>query len=124
MRPEANEIMNESATIEKMYAIAAAQRPRSMSIRLAPSFGRGGAAGIPLGNRIVVDDVETVINPKTLKGQIHGGVVQGLGQALMEQVLYERSSGQLTTASFMDYAMPRAQDVCDIEVHSSHTRHR
>jgi len=68
---------------------------------------------------VVVDDVGTVINPKTLKGQIHGGVVQGLGQALMEQVLYERSSGQLTTASFMDYAMPRAQDVCDIEVHSS-----
>jgi len=68
---------------------------------------------------VVVDDVGTVINPKTLKGQIHGGVVQGLGQALMEQVVYERSSGQLTTASFMDYAMPRAQDVCDIEVHSS-----
>lgn len=68
---------------------------------------------------VVVDDVGTVINPKTLKGQIHGGVVQGLGQALMEQVVYERSSGQLTTASFMDYAMPRAQDVCNIEVHSS-----
>ncbi len=68
---------------------------------------------------VVVDDVGTVINPKTLKGQIHGGVVQGLGQALMEQVVYERSSGQLITASFMDYAMPRALDVCDIEVHSS-----
>ena len=68
---------------------------------------------------VVVDDVGTVINPKTLKGQIHGGVVQGLGQALMEQVVYERSSGQLMTASFMDYAMPRALDVCDIEVYSS-----
>jgi carbon-monoxide dehydrogenase large subunit len=56
----------------------------------------------------VVDDVGTVVNPKTLKGQIHGGVVQGLGQVLMEQVVYDRQSGQLLTASFMDYAMPRA----------------
>ena len=59
----------------------------------------------------VVDDVGTVINPLTLKGQIHGGVAQGVGQALMEQVVYDRESGQLLTASFMDYAMPRADDV-------------
>ena len=67
----------------------------------------------------VVDDVGTVINPKTLKGQIHGGVVQGLGQVLMEQVVYEPQSGQLLTASFMDYAMPRAADICGIEVASN-----
>ena len=67
----------------------------------------------------VVDDVGTVINPKTLKGQIHGGVVQGLGQVLMEEVVYDRQSGQLLTASFMDYAMPRAEDVCAIEVESA-----
>jgi carbon-monoxide dehydrogenase large subunit len=66
----------------------------------------------------VVDDVGTVINPKTLKGQIHGGVVQGLGQMLLEQVIYDRSSGQLLTGSFMDYAMPRADDLCMIEVES------
>ena len=47
----------------------------------------------------VVDDVGTVINPTTLKGQIHGGVAQGLGQALMEQVVYDPESGQLLTAS-------------------------
>ena len=46
--------------------------------------------------------------PLTLKGQIHGGVAQGVGQALMEQVVYEPDSGQLLTASFMEYAMPRA----------------
>jgi aerobic carbon-monoxide dehydrogenase large subunit len=68
---------------------------------------------------VVVDDVGTVVNPKTLKGQIHGGVVQGLGQVLMEEVTYDRSSGQLLTASFMDYAMPRADNICDIEVHSN-----
>jgi len=67
----------------------------------------------------VVDDVGTVINPKTLKGQIHGGVVQGLGQVLMEEVVYDRQSGQLLTASFMDYAMPRAEDVCAIDVESA-----
>ena len=66
----------------------------------------------------VVDDVGTVVNPKTLKGQIHGGVVQGLGQVLMEEVVYDRQSGQLLTASFMDYAMPRADDVCAFEVES------
>ena len=67
----------------------------------------------------VVDDVGTVINPLTLKGQIHGGMVQGLGQILMENVAYDPESGQLLSASFMDYAMPRADDVCDIVVKSN-----
>jgi aerobic carbon-monoxide dehydrogenase large subunit len=66
----------------------------------------------------VVDDVGTVINPKLLKGQIHGGVAQGLGQVLMERVAYDRRSGQLLSASFMDYAMPRADDFCAIEIES------
>ena len=67
----------------------------------------------------VVDDVGTVINPLTLKGQIHGGVAQGVGQILMEQVVYEPGSGQLLSASFMDYAMPRAADMCAIEIASN-----
>jgi aerobic carbon-monoxide dehydrogenase large subunit len=67
----------------------------------------------------VVDDVGTVINPLTLHGQIHGGVAQGVGQILMEQVAYESGSGQLLTASFMDYAMPRADTICTIAVHSN-----
>jgi aerobic carbon-monoxide dehydrogenase large subunit len=66
----------------------------------------------------VVDDVGTVINPTTLKGQIHGGVAQGLGQALMEQVAYDPQSGQLLTGTFMDYCMPRADDFSPIAVHS------
>lgn len=64
----------------------------------------------------VVDDVGTVINPLTLKGQIHGGIAQGVGQVLMEQVAYEPGSGQLLSASFMDYAMPRADNLCNVEV--------
>jgi aerobic carbon-monoxide dehydrogenase large subunit len=68
---------------------------------------------------LVVDDVGTVINPLTLKGQIHGGVAQGAGQILMEQVVYEPGSGQLLSGSFMDYTMPRADTLCDMEVVSN-----
>jgi len=74
---------------------------------------------VELARYTVVDDVGTVINPTTLQGQIHGGVAQGVGQALMEQVVYDAESGQLLTGSFMDYAMPRAADFCDIAIESS-----
>jgi carbon-monoxide dehydrogenase large subunit len=57
----------------------------------------------------IEDDVGTVINPLILEGQIVGGVAQGLGQALGEYALYDRDGGQLVTASFMDYPMPRAE---------------
>jgi aerobic carbon-monoxide dehydrogenase large subunit len=67
---------------------------------------------------VAADDVGTVINPLLVKGQIHGGVAQGLGQVLMEQVVYDPRSGQLLSASFMDYAMPRADNLCMIEVDS------
>lgn len=59
---------------------------------------------------IVVDDFGNLINPALAKGQVHGGVVQGLGQAITEHVVYDEE-GQLLSASFMDYAMPRADDV-------------
>lgn len=65
---------------------------------------------------VVVDDVGTVINPLLLKGQIHGGISQGLGQAMCEDLAYDPDSGQLLTASFLDYCMPRADDMCSIEV--------
>ena len=74
---------------------------------------------VTLDRYVIVDDVGTVINPVTLKGQIHGGVAQGVGQALMEQVVYEPGSGQLLTASFMEYAMPRADTFPDMVIHSS-----
>ena len=64
-----------------------------------------------------VNDLGTVINPLLVEGQIQGGAVQGLGQALMEQAVYD-SDGQLVTGSFMDYAMPRAHDVPMIAVAS------
>ena len=74
---------------------------------------------VELQSYLVVDDVGTVINPLTLAGQIHGGVAQGVGQILMEQVVYEPGSGQLLTASFMDYCMPRADDMCSMRIVSN-----
>src|SRR5215472_11087131 len=62
----------------------------------------------------VVDDVGTVMNPLLLEGQIMGGIAQGVGQVLMEDIRFDPASGQLLTGSFMDYAMPRADTaVCD-----------
>ncbi len=67
----------------------------------------------------VVDDVGVMINPTIVKGQIHGGIAQGVGQILMEQIVYDRDSGQLLSGSFMDYAMPRADNFGDIEIASN-----
>jgi aerobic carbon-monoxide dehydrogenase large subunit len=65
----------------------------------------------------VVDDVGRIVNPMLVKGQIHGGVVQGLGQGLFETLVYD-GTGQLLAGSFMDYAMPRADDLPSFEVDS------
>ena len=66
----------------------------------------------------VVDDVGRTVNPLLLKGQIHGGIAQGAGQALLENMVYDRESGQMLSGSFMDYGMPRADDLCSFEVGS------
>jgi carbon-monoxide dehydrogenase large subunit len=66
----------------------------------------------------VVDDVGTVMNPLLLHGQIHGGIAQGVGQALMEDIYFDEA-GQLVTASFQDYAMPHAHDFPAMEVESN-----
>jgi len=58
-----------------------------------------------------VDDFGTIINPMIVEGQVHGGIAQGIGQALMENCVYDRKTGQLLTGSFMDYTMPRADDL-------------
>jgi carbon-monoxide dehydrogenase large subunit len=58
-----------------------------------------------------VDDFGNVVNPMIVEGQVHGGLVQGIGQALLENCVYDPESGQLLSGSYMDYAMPRADDV-------------
>jgi len=60
---------------------------------------------------LAVDDVGTVINPLIADGQLHGGIAQGIGQALLEECVYDAESGQLVTGSFQDYALPRADDL-------------
>ena len=61
-----------------------------------------------------VNDHGVVINPMLLEGQVHGGIVQGVGQALLEHTCYEPDTGQLLSGSFMDYAIPRARDIPEI----------
>jgi aerobic carbon-monoxide dehydrogenase large subunit len=63
-----------------------------------------------------VDDFGTIINPMIVEGQVHGGIVQGIGQALLENCVYDRETGQLLTGSFMDYAMPRADDFPEFKI--------
>ena len=63
---------------------------------------------VEIVNYTAVDDVGRAVNPMIVHGQVHGGIAQGVGQALWEQIVYDRSTGQMLTGSFMDYAMPRA----------------
>jgi carbon-monoxide dehydrogenase large subunit len=63
---------------------------------------------------VVVDDFGRIINPLLAEGQVHGGVAQGIGQALMEEAVFD-SDGQLLSGSFMDYALPRATDLLNIQ---------
>jgi carbon-monoxide dehydrogenase large subunit len=92
----------------------------------APSFPNGchicevevdaETGAVALDRYTVVDDVGTVVNPLLAKGQIHGGVAQGAGQALLEDVVYDRASGQLVTGTLMDYGIPRADTLPRVTV--------
>ncbi|ATN36269.1 carbon monoxide dehydrogenase [Rhizobium sp. ACO-34A] len=70
---------------------------------------------------VAADDFGNIINPMIVEGQVHGGIAQGIGQALLEGVHYDPSNGQLLTASYMDYAMPRADDLPSFEVSHQNT---
>jgi carbon-monoxide dehydrogenase large subunit len=65
---------------------------------------------------VAVDDFGTLVNPMIVEGQVHGGVAQGLGQAMLEHTVYDRDTGQLLSGSYMDYCMPRADDLPNIRV--------
>jgi len=70
---------------------------------------------VQLKRYVALDDCGPQINPVIVEGQVHGGVVQGIGQALWEEAIYDRT-GQLVTGSMLDYALPRADRLCEIEV--------
>jgi len=73
---------------------------------------------VELDRYVVVDDVGTVLNPKLLKGQIIGGISQGVGQMLMEEIRFDADTGQNLTGSFMDYCMPHAEVFPHIDIKS------
>ena len=70
---------------------------------------------VEIASYLTVDDIGTVINPLIVEGQIHGGLAQGIGQAMTERCSYDPSSGQLLSGSFLDYCMPRADDLVNFE---------
>ncbi|WP_416896416.1 MAG: xanthine dehydrogenase family protein molybdopterin-binding subunit [Minwuia sp.] len=80
---------------------------------------------VDLLSYVAVDDIGTVINPMIVKGQLHGGIVQGVGQALFENCVYDEESGQILSGSFMDYCMPRADRLPNmvVETHSTFCTH-
>ena len=80
-------------------------------VTIDPADGR-----VSLERYTLVADVGRIVNPIIVEGQMHGGVVQGIGQALMERVAYDRDSGQTLTGSFMDYNIPKALDLPNFQV--------
>jgi carbon-monoxide dehydrogenase large subunit len=119
--------------------LAAAQRARALKGEAATQLDAAEVAQVPFGTYpngchitevevdpetghidilryIVVDDVGHALNPLIVRGQVHGGVAQGIGQAVMERTAYDSETGQLLSASLNDYALPRAADLPDIEV--------
>jgi carbon-monoxide dehydrogenase large subunit len=76
-----------------------------VEVEIDPATGK-----IKIVNYVIVDDFGVTLNPLLLAGQVHGGTMQGIGQALMEQAVYDPNNGQLVTGTFMDYALPRAAD--------------
>lgn len=83
--------------------------PQAMHLAVVIVDGDTGA--VTLRDVYSVDDCGVIINPMIVEGQVHGGLAQGVGQALREQIVYDHDSGQLLTASFMDYGLPRAADL-------------
>ena len=109
-----------SVTLYEIAASAPLETTEEISTRLH-AHPTGAAAceveidpqtgALTLTRYVTVDDVGTVVNPMIVEGQIHGGAAQGIGQAVLEQIVYDTSSGQLLSGSLMDYALPRASDL-------------
>ena len=99
------------------------QHAQSMDASLALHLRRVGfdpATGVVRVDRFTaVDDFGNVVNPMIVEGQVHGGLAQGIGQALLEHGVYDTETGQLLTGSYMDYAMPRADDLPSFNVETA-----
>ncbi|MGH8801043.1 MAG: xanthine dehydrogenase family protein molybdopterin-binding subunit, partial [Casimicrobiaceae bacterium] len=100
--------------IKSTSAVAAPSWPNGChvcEVEVDPDTGEVGVVGY-----WSVNDVGRVINPMVVVGQLEGGATQGIGQALFERFVYDRGSGQALTATFMDYALPRAANVCAFDM--------
>ncbi len=113
---KAREMAARGEIAEGLDTIAKAETPQTFpngchiaEVEIDPESGKVAVLAYT-----AVDDCGTVLDHTVVEAQVQGGVVQGLGQALFEQTVYDRETGQLLTASFMDYAMPRADDAPDI----------
>jgi carbon-monoxide dehydrogenase large subunit len=119
-----------------LAAVAAAQPERRIAVTTVqkvggPSWPNGvhvaevevdpDTGEVAIDRYTTFDDVGRVINPMIVAGQVHGGIAQAVGQALMERVVYD-AEGQLLTGSFMDYAMPRAEDLPDFATHTDESQ--
>ncbi|HEY6132699.1 MAG TPA: molybdopterin cofactor-binding domain-containing protein, partial [Rubrivivax sp.] len=80
-------------------------------VEVDPDTGR-----VKVESFTAVDDFGNIINPMIVEGQVHGGIAQGLGQAMMEGCVYDPDSGQLLTGTYMDYTMPRADDLPNFKI--------
>ena len=104
----------------KEFSVEPSTYPNGTHIAEVEIDPETGATGIV--SYVVVDDFGATLNPLLLAGQVHGGAVQGIGQALMEDTVYDSTTGQLLSASFMDYAMPRADYFPTIKVDTTVTK--
>ena len=104
-------IILDTAEVAKVDAHTFPNGCHLAEVEIDPDTGRTRVA-----RYVVCDDVGRAINPMIVRGQVHGGVAQGIGQAIFEHTVFDPESGQLLSGSFMDYALPRASDLPDIAV--------
>jgi len=106
--------LDESLDTHQQYVRQDASWPNGCHIcevEIDPATGR-----VEVVNYTVVDDFGVIINPMIVTGMVHGGVAQGVGQALYEDLVIDRQTGQVTSGSFMDYTLAKADDLCDFTV--------
>jgi carbon-monoxide dehydrogenase large subunit len=106
--PPADGSVDPGLEVTEFYDPPDTNDPQAMHLAVVIVDAETGS--VRLRDFFAVDDCGTVINPMIVEGQVHGGLAQGIGQALLEHVVYDRD-GQLLSASFLDYAMPRASDL-------------
>jgi carbon-monoxide dehydrogenase large subunit len=107
--------------IEKHVGAATHPLDTKMTIDTAASYPSGAHVAevevdpetgeIEITNYVAIDDCGTIYNPAIVEGQLHGGLMQGIGQVMGEQVVYDQETGQLLSGTFQDYFMPRASDL-------------